>query len=76
MHTHYTVCLLVNINSCCRHTETAGIRFLTSKRRPLSLTVVPSGRLSFLGSGLEDDVLMMCFLEVFSWLTVIKRKKR
>lgn len=40
--------------------------FLTSRRRLLSLTVLPSGRLSFLGSGLEDAALLTCFLEVFS----------
>lgn len=37
---------------------------------------MPSGRLSFLGSGLEDAVLMMCFLLVLSWLAVKKRKKK
>lgn len=36
---------------------------------------MPSGRLSFLGSGLEDAVLMMCFLLVLSWLAVKKKKK-
>lgn len=55
------------MNKGCTHTyKKTAIWFLTSRRRLLSLTVLPSGRLSFLGSGLEDAELLTCFLEVFS----------
>lgn len=40
------------------------------------MTVVPRGRLSFLGSGLEDAELMMCFLEVLSWFAIKKKRKK
>lgn len=56
------------------HTTT--IWFLTSRRRLLSLTAVPSGALSFLGSGLEGAELMTCFRGVFSWLAIWKGKKK
>lgn len=42
-------------------------RLVTSRRRPLSLTVLPSGRLSFVGSGLEGAGLVICFLVGLSW---------
>ena len=40
------------------------------------MTVLPSGRLSFLGSGLEDAVLLTCFLEVFSGLARKNKNKK
>lgn len=40
------------------------------------MTVVPIGRLSFLDSGLEDAVLMMCFLEAFSWFAIKIEKEK
>jgi len=49
---------------------------LTSRRRLLSLTAAPSGWLSFLGSGFEDAVLMLCFLEGLSWFAAKKTKER
>ena len=72
------------MNKGCTHTHTrahtrthkTAIWFLTSRRRLLSLTVLPSGRLSFLGSGLEDAVLLTCFLEVFSGLARKNKNKK
>lgn len=57
------------------HIQTTAMWFLTSRRRLLSLTPVPSGKLSLPGSGLEDAVLMVCFLEVFSGFTIKNKNK-
>lgn len=53
-----------------------GYGFVTSRRRPLSLTVLPSGMLSFVGSGLEGVGLVICFLEGLSWLARGQKSRR
>lgn len=57
------------------HTQTTAMWVLTSSRRLLSLTGVSRGGLSFLASGFEDAVLVLCFLEGFSWFAVKKKRQ-
>lgn len=69
------------VNKGCKHRKIpqdthAKNSFLTSSKRLLSLTVLPGGRLSFLGSGLEGAGVVMCFLEVLSWFAIRHKRQR
>lgn len=63
----------VSLEAC--YNDIFAVCSLTSRRRLLSLTVEPIGKLSFLGSWLEDTVLLMRFLEPFSWFAVKDKRE-